>query len=156
MDRDSDPTLRQAPHGVETAPTGQHELTPTGTTGYELGALLGKGGMGEVVLAHDPRIDRDVALKRMRGEPDAEMTSRFLREAKIQARLDHPAIVPVHEIGQDSEGVPYFTMKRLAGTTLATLLQSRGATLQRQLRALAEVCLAIAFAHERGVIHRDL
>jgi len=76
-----------------------------------------------------------------------------LREAKIQARLQHPAIVPVHELGRDAEGRPYFTMKRLAGVTLHQLL---GDSPQRLLRAFAEVCLAIEFAHEHGVIHRDI
>jgi len=127
---------------------------PVAFLGYELCDLLGRGGMGEVLLAHDVRIGREVAIKRMRNaEPDPEAEARFLREAKIQARLQHPAIVPVHELGRDAEGRPYFTMKRLAGVTLHELL---GGPLQRLLRALAEVCLAIEFAHEHGVIHRDI
>src|SRR5438270_8328547 len=86
---------------------------------YEIGATIGEGGMGEVLQARDPRIGRDVAIKRMRtATPTPELVDRFLREAKIQARLDHPAIVPVYELGHDAEGFPYFTMKRLAGTTL--------------------------------------
>jgi tRNA A-37 threonylcarbamoyl transferase component Bud32 len=121
---------------------------------YELRELLGRGGMGEVVLAHDEWIGREVALKRMRRTaPDVEAERRFLREAKIQARLQHPAIVPVHQLGRDADGRPYFTMKRLAGVTLQELL---GGPPQRLLRAFAEVCLAIEFAHEHGVIHRDL
>jgi serine/threonine-protein kinase len=103
---------------------------------YDVGELLGRGGMGEVLLAHDPEIGRDVALKRMRAaDPDDEAVERFLREAKIQARLDHPAIVPVHELGHDAEGRPYFTMKRLTGVTLASVLEKGGATPQRLLRA---------------------
>jgi serine/threonine protein kinase len=122
--------------------------------GYELSELLGRGGMGEVLLAHDGVIGREVAIKRMRradATPEAE--TRFVREAKIQARLQHPAIVPVHELGRDEAGRPYFTMKRLAGRTLQDLL---GEPLQRLLRAFVEVCLAIEFAHEHGVIHRDI
>ncbi len=127
---------------------------PVAFPGYALGELLGKGGMGEVLLAHDEQIGREVAIKRMRhAEPDPEAEARFLREAKIQARLQHPAIVPVHELGRDADGRPYFTMKRLAGVTLHELL---GGPLQRLLRAFAEVCLAIEFAHEHGVIHRDI
>jgi serine/threonine-protein kinase len=125
-----------------------------GFAGYALRELLGRGGMGEVLLAYDDQIGREVAIKRMRrtdAHPDAE--TRFLREAKIQARLQHPAIVPVHEVGRDAEGRPYFTMKRLAGVTLEQL---RGAPLQRLLRAFVDVCLAIEFAHEHGVIHRDI
>jgi predicted Ser/Thr protein kinase len=131
---------------------------PTRASGvYIFGDVLGRGGMGEVVLAHDRRIGRDVAVKRLRsGAPTQDETSRFLREARIQARLDHPAIVPVYELGRDAAGRPYFTMKRLAGTTLADLLAQRTATRQRLLRAFADVCRAVDFAHARGVVHRDL
>jgi len=123
---------------------------------YEMGAVIGRGGMGEVLAAHDPRIGREVALKRMRSEsPTGEAVGRFLREARIQARLDHPAIVPVHELGTDEAGRPYFTMKRLAGRTLSHRLADGGA-LNRILRAFVEVCLAVEYAHARGVIHRDL
>ncbi|MBV8756389.1 MAG: serine/threonine protein kinase [Deltaproteobacteria bacterium] len=124
-----------------------------GSSTYQIGQLLGRGGMGEVVVAHDAEIGRDVALKRMRGNaPD--LTERFLREAKIQARLDHPAIVPVYELGRDREGQPFFTMKRLTGRTLHEVLGEE--KLQRLLRAFVDVCHAIDFAHARGVVHRDL
>jgi serine/threonine-protein kinase len=124
---------------------------------YTLGAQLGAGGMGEVLLATDRQIEREVAIKRMRVAPTPDAVARFEREAKIQGRLDHPAIVPVHELAFDAEGRPFFVMKRLTGTTLAELLE-RGAGLTRQklLRAFADVCLAIEFAHQRGVVHRDL
>ncbi|MEP6859827.1 MAG: serine/threonine-protein kinase [Deltaproteobacteria bacterium] len=127
-------------------------------TGYQLGALIGRGGMGEVVMAHDERIGRDIAIKRMRGStPTEDAIARFLREARIQARLEHPAIVPVHELGRDADGQPFFTMKRLAGVTLAEMLIApTPPPRQKLLRALADVCGAIAFAHERGVVHRDL
>src|SRR5271169_6039234 len=91
------------------------------TPGYTLGEVLGRGGMGEVILARDPRFDREVALKRMRADaPIGDHAERFVREARIQARLDHPSILPVHELGYDDDGRPYFTMKRLVGVTLAT------------------------------------
>ncbi len=125
--------------------------------GYEVGPKIGEGGMGEVVLARDPRIGREVAIKRMRAAaPTPDSVDRFLREAKIQARLDHPAIVPVFDLGHDGDGRPYFTMKRLAGTTLADELARPDTALQRNLRAFAEVCLAIELAHTKGVVHRDL
>jgi serine/threonine-protein kinase len=128
-----------------------------GNVAYRLGDLLGKGGMGEVWAAADARLGREVALKRMRTHaPSQEELERFLREAKIQARLPHPSIVPVYELGTDDEGFPYFTMKRLAGTTLAQLLASGKATQQRMLRALVDVCLAIHLAHENKIVHRDL
>ncbi len=124
--------------------------------GYKMGHTIGRGGMGEVIAAHDQRIGRDVAIKRMRNPtPSKESTLRFLREARIQARLDHPSIVPVHEMGVDGNGRPFFTMKRIAGKTLAKLI-SEGESLHRLLRAFTEVCLAIDFAHHRGVVHRDL
>ncbi|NVB85242.1 MAG: serine/threonine protein kinase [Kofleriaceae bacterium] len=125
--------------------------------GYQLGSLIGKGGMGEVVAAHDQRIGREVAFKRMRkANAGGDALARFLREARIQARLDHPAIVPVYDLGKDEEGRPYFTMKRLAGKTLAEYLAERDVPRQRLLRAFVDVCLAVELAHQRGVVHRDL
>jgi serine/threonine-protein kinase len=127
---------------------------PIALDGYTVGEVIGRGGMGEVLLAHDEVIGREVAIKHMRrSDPDADAEARFLREAKIQARLQHPSIVPVHELGRDADGRPYFTMKRLAGVTL---YQQLGGPRQRLLRAFADVCLAIEFAHEHGVIHRDI
>ena len=126
--------------------------------GYQVGKLLGRGGMGEVVLARDERIGRDVAIKRMRGTRPGDVgVVRFLREARIQARLEHPAIVPVHELGEDVDHQPYFTMKRLSGITLAEQLALPAPPLrQKLLRAFVEVCRAVEFAHASGVVHRDL
>jgi serine/threonine-protein kinase len=124
--------------------------------GYELGTVIGKGGMGEVVVARDPKIGREVAIKRMKAmSPTPADIERFLREAKVQARLDHPAIVPVYELGHDREGRPYFTMKRLAGTTMAEVLE-HGGQQRRLVRAFVDVCLAIELAHTRQIVHRDL
>ena len=146
------------PGVVSSGPSGIVVDDPTTISGvYALGEVIGRGGMGEVLLAHDRRIGRDVALKRLRtGSPSEDDVARFLREARIQARLDHPAIVPVYELGRDPTGRPYFTMKRLAGVTLAELLVSSAATRQRLLRAFADLCRAVDFAHSRGVVHRDL
>jgi eukaryotic-like serine/threonine-protein kinase len=124
--------------------------------GYDLRERLGRGGMGEVFLARDQRIGREVAIKRMHGKASPKAIARFLREARIQARLDHPAVVPVHELGIDDDGRPFFTMKRLSGKTLAETLVDEGVATQRLLRAFVEVCLAIELAHARGVVHRDL
>jgi len=122
---------------------------------YAFGEVIGRGGMGEVLVAHDRKIGRDVAVKRLRAAaPSEDDVGRFLREARIQARLDHPAIVPVYELARDELGRPYFTMKRVAGKPLSDLLAV--ATLQRMLRAFADVCRAIDFAHSRGIVHRDL
>jgi serine/threonine-protein kinase len=124
---------------------------------YVVGELLGRGGMGEIRVALDARIGRDVAIKQMR-RADPESVTRFLREARVQARLEHPAIPPIHDLGVDDRGLPYFAMKRLAGTTLAAILAARDGRWTRRalLTRLAEVCLAVEFAHRRGVIHRDL
>ncbi|MBK9030884.1 MAG: serine/threonine protein kinase [Myxococcales bacterium] len=132
---------------------------------YQLGGSIGAGGMGEVLSASDRRIGRDVAIKRTRTVPSPELAARFLREAQIQGRLDHPAIVPVYDLGVDDDGRPYFVMKRLAGTSLEAVLAAGPArgdgphaawSRRRLLAALVEVCLAIEFAHTRGVVHRDL
>jgi eukaryotic-like serine/threonine-protein kinase len=128
---------------------------------YRLARLIGKGGMGEVIAARDEQVGRDVAIKRMRAaSPSERSIQRFLREASIQGRLEHPAIVPVHEIGRDHDGLPFFVMKKLTGTTLSKILivpeQREAFGLQRILRAFVDVCLAIELAHVRGVVHRDL
>jgi eukaryotic-like serine/threonine-protein kinase len=123
---------------------------------YRMVEVLARGGMGEVLVARDDQVGRDVAIKRMRAAaPSDRAIERFLREARIQGRLEHPAIVPVHEIGRTRDGLPFFAMKKLAGTTLAKLVE-KDTQLQPLLRAFVDVCLAVEFAHVRGVIHRDL
>jgi tRNA A-37 threonylcarbamoyl transferase component Bud32 len=138
---------------------------PTDTDGgarYDLGPVLGRGGMGEIRLARDLRIDREVAVKLMRGDHRDEPTiARFFREARTQGALEHPAIVPVHDLGIDGDGNPYFVMKRLAGTTLHDVLSASSTSSQhwprRQLLTrFVDVCLAIEFAHTRGIIHGDI
>src|SRR5262245_6435427 len=123
---------------------------------YTLGEIIGRGGGGEVVRALDKRIGRHVAFKRMRNQPTDDAVARFLREARIQARLDHPAIVPVYEVGRDNEGRPFFTMKQLTGTTLGSMLVSGALPRQRLLRDFVEVCRAVEFAHAHSIVHRDL
>ena len=140
---------------------------PPSTDGarYRFGHVLGEGGMGEVLLAHDEHIGRDVAVKRIRAaEPSADELSRFVREARLQGRLEHPAVVPVHDLAVDQAGRPFFVMKRLIGTTMFELLGKlraggevdAAAVRRRLLRAFADVCLAVEFAHSRGIVHRDL
>jgi serine/threonine-protein kinase len=110
--------------------------------------------MGEIVSVHDEQIGRSVAIKRLHGRDVAPgVIARFLREARIQARLEHPAIVPMHEL-HDAGDEPYFVMKKVAGVPLQDAIAERPRT--ALLRAFVEVCLAIEFAHTHGVIHRDL
>jgi serine/threonine-protein kinase len=123
---------------------------------YRLGAVLGRGGMGEVVSADDDAIGRTVAIKRMHGEPTPEAIARFAREARIQGQLEHPAIVPVHELGSDDAGRPVIVMKQLRGRTLHDIVRAGSLSRPKLLRAFVDVCLAIELAHSRGVIHRDL
>jgi hypothetical protein len=123
---------------------------------YRLGRRIGKGGMGEVMAARDEQVGRDVAIKRMRSaNPSPRAVARFLREASVQGRLEHPAIVPVHEIGRDGDGLPFFVMKKLSAVSLVQILVDK-APLQSVLRAFTDVCLAVEFAHVRGIVHRDL
>ena len=124
---------------------------------YEVGPVIGAGGMGEIRLARDVHIDRDVAVKLLRKSTrSGRLIARFFREARVQGRLEHPAVVPVHDLGIDADGNPYFVMKRLAGTTLAAMLDSRDYDRRRLLGHLVTICRAIELAHSRGVIHRDL
>jgi serine/threonine protein kinase len=183
MKRDIDaPTLEIAPDTLaDSPPSGPATMSESwpsssGSEGreiggsslmrYKLGAVLGRGGMGEVLSARDEQIGRSVAIKRLRmKDPSADALARFLREARIQGRLEHPAIVPVHELWRDEHDRPFFVMKQLTGTSLLDVLtklaqRERDAAgqfpRQRLLRAFADICLAIEFAHTRGVVHRDL
>jgi serine/threonine-protein kinase len=126
---------------------------------YRFGAVIGSGGMGDVYAAEDQYLGRDVAIKCMQvGDPDEHQLARFTREARIQAKLQHPAIAPVHELGRDARGFPFIVMKKLAGTTLHAILDrdDEQYTRQRLLRAFVEVCLAMEYAHVHKIIHRDL
>jgi eukaryotic-like serine/threonine-protein kinase len=129
--------------------------------------LLGAGGMGAVWTVDDKLVGRRVALKVMRSDAASapEQRAMFLREARVQGQLEHPAIVPVYDIGFDATGAAYFTMKRVRGRTLSNIFAelrtgSARARIQysprRLLAALSSVCLAVDFAHRHGVVHRDL
>jgi serine/threonine protein kinase len=126
---------------------------------YELRGQIGSGGMGHVYLAHDEVLDRDVALKLLKGRyaENKEFVERFRREAKSAASLSHPHIVPVFDGGETEDGTYYIAMEYLSGGTLRDLIAS-GRTLPP--RAVVEVALEIAealqAAHTRGVIHRDI
>ena len=126
--------------------------------------VLGRGGMGEVRLYRDRRISRYVAYKVLRESvaKDPAYRSRFLLEARVQGQLEHPSIVPVHDLGETEDGELFFSMKSVRGVTLRQALDSIARksppayTRRRLLAAFASVCQAVDFAHTRGVVHRDL
>lgn len=122
---------------------------------YDVGGLLGRGGMGEVRVAHDLRLARDVAIKTPRaGSADA---ARLAREAAMTARLEHPGIIPIYDAGRQPDGSPYYTMRLLTGRSLAEVArETDGAGRLRLVRHLVDAAEAIAYAHGRGILHRDL
>ncbi len=120
---------------------------------------VGAGGMGVVEAVHDLRLGRDVARKTLALHDGDGVLALLLHEARITSRLDHPNIVPVHDVGQDAEGRWYFTMRLVRGETLASVFAARTRASERLpalLGALVEACRALAHAHERGVVHGDL
>jgi eukaryotic-like serine/threonine-protein kinase len=124
-------------------------------TPYEITGTIGRGGMATVYLARDRDLDREVALKVVDvPEGPGEAAARTLREARILARLEHPGIVPVHDVGILPDGRVWYVMKRVRGRRLDDY--ARAASLAERLRAFLRICEAVAFAHAHGVIHRDL
>jgi len=120
-------------------------------TPYEIVGTIGRGGMGTVYLARDRDLDREVALKVV--EP-GDLAERMLREACILARLEHPGIVPVHDVGRLPDGRVFYAMKRVRGQRLDE--HAPGLDLAERLRIVERICEAVGFAHAHGVIHRDL
>jgi eukaryotic-like serine/threonine-protein kinase len=125
-------------------------------TRYELRELIARGGMGAVYAAEDEKLNRRVALKILdTSDANAELTARLIREARILAQLEHPGIVPVHDVGTLSDGRVFYTMKFVEGLRLDKYLEQISSLPQR-LRLFLRICDAVAFAHARGVLHRDL
>jgi len=125
-------------------------------TRYALRELIARGGMGVVYAAEDEKLHRRVALKVLESEAAApELAQRLLREAKILAQLEHPGIVPVHDVGALPDGRVFYTMKFVEGLRLDQHVKQLDSLPQR-LRLFLRICDAVAFAHARGVLHRDL
>ena len=125
-------------------------------TKYTFVKELGRGGMGAVYLAEDRELDRLVAIKVVNTpEITDDLRNRMIREAQIMARLEHPGIVPVHDVGTLTDGRVYYAMKYVRGSRLDEYT-THGAALRDRLRKFQAVCDAVAFAHAHGVIHRDL
>ena len=132
---------------------------------YRIDGTVGRGGMGAVNLAWDQSLRRHLAMKVMQVDPPAgaqpSVLARFLEEALVTGQLDHPGIVPVHELGVDDQGRVYFTMKLVKGKSFQRILElvaagEEGWTLNRAVGVLRRVCEALAYAHSKGVIHRDI
>lgn len=143
--------------------------TPHTNGRYQELAEHARGGMGRVILARDTQFNRRVALKEQLPFPGSAHDSnptlpmnggshRFLREAQVMARLEHPGIVPVYEMGRRADGSHYYVMRFIEGRTLGDALH-KAISLQERIEllpAFVAVCQAVAFAHSRGVIHRDI
>ncbi len=124
---------------------------------YEIRSKLGEGGMGEVYLAQDTKLDRKVALKILPSDlaSDRDRMERFVREAKSAAALNHPYIAHVYEIGEH-EGVNFIAMEFIDGETLRELIHQKQTDLSKLLRHLQHGAEGLAKAHAAGIVHRDL
>ncbi|MFO0912546.1 MAG: protein kinase [Pirellulales bacterium] len=128
---------------------------------YRLGPVIARGGMGRVYSGFDVELQREIAIKVMdtAAANSDELTQRFINEATICARLQHPGIVPLHDLGRARDGRPFITMKKVDGRTLQEMLSDRRspADLRDQfLSYFGQICQAVAYAHSQQVIHRDL
>ncbi|MEZ5397906.1 MAG: serine/threonine-protein kinase [Bryobacterales bacterium] len=127
---------------------------------------VGRGGLGEVYVADDRDIGRQVAIKRIRVDARSDAAvGRFVREVRTTGQLDHPNIVPLHDVGRDDDGTYYYVMKYLEGESLEALIErlrqgDRAAhaqwTFERRVALFRDVLAAIRFAHARGIVHRDI
>lgn len=124
---------------------------------YEIRSLLGSGGMGEVYLARDTKLDRDVALKLLPAglAHDPDRLRRFEQEARSASALNHPAIVSIYDLGQDASQ-PYISMELVDGQTLRQILASGPMPTRRALQVAAQIADGLAKAHDAGIVHRDL
>ncbi len=137
----------------------------TGHEKYVDAKEIGRGGMGVIMRTTDRMVRRDVAMKIMRHDTNAVQRARFLEESQVTGQLEHPNIVPIHEIGVDPRGRMYFTMKLVKGRSLSQVLDDMRKdqnlddhrhSLSTLLSNYISVCNAVAFAHSKGVVHRDL
>jgi len=125
---------------------------------YRIERLLGKGGMGQVFLAHDLTLEREVAIKVLPPDvsQDDQVVRRFQQEAKTAAKLDHPNIIPIYRVESEG-GLNYFVMKYISGTSLEDLLDKKEPLPVPEIqRILWEAACALGHAHQRGVVHRDV
>lgn len=156
-----DDTLPTNPKGQAYKPATGEEL-PFETPGrYGADEVeLGRGGIGRVILRTDVLLGREVAVKELlpQHQQARDVTERFLTEAKVTARLEHPGIVPVYELGRRPDGSLYYAMKRVQGRTLEQALEACSSLADRLtlMQHVLDVVQTLAYAHSHGVIHRDL
>src|SRR6201981_2178687 len=125
-------------------------------TRYRLLERIARGGMGVVYAAEDENLQRRVALKVLEVPgTDGDLANRLVREARVLAALEHPGIVPVHDVGMLADGRVFYTMKFVEGQRLDKYIVSV-TSIPDRLRIFLRICDAVAFAHARGVLHRDL
>ncbi len=154
-------------HSIATNDSDLKELTPKPSGKYKFIRSVGFGGMKAVIQVKDRDTTRNVAMAIIPDASDRPQSdiNRFVQEARITARLEHPNIVPVHDIGVDTNGAPYFTMKLLRGRTLSAILRKlreddyktlKEFDLTRLLRIYVKILNGVVFAHSKKVIHLDL
>lgn len=126
------------------------------TLDYELTNTLGQGGMGVVYAARQASLDRQIAIKMIQSDAsvDPVAANKFLSEAIVTGELDHPNIIPIHDLGKTPEGKLFYAMKEIQGTSWDKVIAEQDQ--EENLRILLDVCDAVGFAHDKGVIHRDL
>jgi eukaryotic-like serine/threonine-protein kinase len=125
-------------------------------TRYSLREFIARGGMGAVYLAEDKKLSRRVAIKVLdAADPGGQSADRLEQEARILAELEHPGIVPVHDLGRLADGRVFYAMKFVEGARLDQFLAGLP-SLPERLRLVLRICDAVAFAHSRGILHRDL
>jgi serine/threonine protein kinase len=140
---------------IERLRAGADEPDLAGTR-YRLLERVARGGMGVVYAAEDERLERRVALKVLDVPgADGDLANRLIREARVLARLEHPGIVPVHDVGTLADGRVFYTMKFVEGQRLDKFVEGIE-SVQDRLRLFLRICEAVGFAHARGVLHRDL
>ena len=124
---------------------------------YIVKSELGRGGMATVYRAHDPSVDREVAIKVLPREMlhDPQFRSRFEREIKMVAALEHPSIVPIYDVGEE-DGQPYFVMRYMTGGSLSDGIENGKFSVQDTARIVEKIAKGLAYSHRKGIIHRDL
>ena len=134
------------------------EMAPRKIGRYEIKEVVGRGGMATVYLAFDPNSKRDVAVKVLPRESlgkEANALERFKKELETIASLEHPAIVPVYDVGEE-EGQPFFVMRYMAGGSLSVMIEEGKLSLQDTARIIERIAVALDHAHKQGIIHRDI